>query len=208
MMLRILAAALFVITASSANALPTVRIVWDKGCGATCPSELNTANATVGEEVTAYVVLDGDATSPPVTGVFVTVAFDNEKLTALSGGELATVNLPGMGNEFAPLTLGVNIFQAEGDIRNFDTSTLATGLATDVSRTLGSLVFRIEQFTNTADNDDGAVANLSNTGLDAITGPGNANFVAATVVPEPSAALIGGASLLTLLGLKRRRDRS
>lgn len=206
----ILAVVAFLLMAGSAHAFPTVSIVWADGQGG-ATAVLSSPAASSSH--TAYIVLTGDPGEPPVLGVFVSIEYDTSELTSVNGApgfpatEMPLVNLPGMGNEFSPLSIGTNEV-TPGIITNFDEKTLATGLETAVSVTLGTIIFHIVSADGSAGEAD-VIASLQNSGTDTITGGGgNAVFVGADVVPEPASASLGAAALLTLLGLKRLRGRT
>ena len=207
MTIRILALVAFLLAAGSAQAIPTVAIVWRAPQHA---ATIGTPSVSASATVTADVVLRGDSSGPSIIGVFVSIEYDTAELTALNVTELASVNLPGMGNSMSPVLSGTGEL-VPGIITNFEEATLTTGLATDESRTLGSVVFHIVAATGDASDVD-VIASLQNAGTDTISGAGGAtlgaDFVGASVVPEPASAALGGAALLTLLGLKRLRGRT
>ena len=208
------AALLFMSTAASA--LPTVNMLWRQPPGNSPTAAgagviLQTPTIGVGSTVIADIVLTADGSPGIVTGVFVSIAFDATELTGVGGRELASVNLPGMGNTFAPVGVGVSGGGTSGLFTNFDTGTLATGLTTG-TRTLGSVKFTVTAIT--ADSDPDVIANLDNAGTDTIAtnvGSSGATFGGAyigdnsPVVPEPTTALLLGAGLLGL-GFAGRRN--
>ena len=204
MKIRILALVGLLLSAGTAQALPTISMIWrDTGTDL-----IGTPTIAVNDRVLADVVLTGDSTGPAIKGVFITIEFNTAKLEATGALELPSVNLPGMGNSFSPVGVGVAIDNVAGLVTNFDEATTATGLATDGTVTLGSVAFTVVAATGTAGDVD-VVGSLQNAGTDTIaTASGNstANFLAASVVPEPASAALGAAAIATLLGLKRRRN--
>jgi hypothetical protein len=211
MKIRILALVGLLLSAGTAQALPTISMIWRDPANPTGPAlgdVIGTPTIAVNDRVVADVVLTGDATGPSVNGVFITIEFNTGKLFATGAQELATVNLPGMGNSMSPIGIGTAIDNTLGRVTNFDEGTTTTGLATSESRTLGSVAFQVVAATGTV-NDPDVVGSLVNVGTDTISttaGASGANFVSAAVVPEPASAALGVAALATLLGLKRRRN--
>ena len=200
------AAGALLLAATTASALPSVDIVWRSTGGST----IGTPGTNASAPVTAAIVLRGDSAGPAILGVFVSIVYDTTELTNVGANparEEPTVNLPGMGNQFSPLGIGTNEVVL-GTITNFDQKTLATGLATDESVTLGSIKFHV--LNPVGDNTDiDVIANIDNTGTDTITGPSGANFVGASLtgpaVPEPTTALLVIAGLAGL-GYAGRRN--
>ncbi|MEE2662582.1 MAG: PEP-CTERM sorting domain-containing protein [Myxococcota bacterium] len=186
----------FLLASSAAQALPSISIIW-RGVGATLVSPAGTSNHI------ADIVLTSDVVT--IGGVFISIEFDAAELQAVNATELAVVNLPGMGNEFAPVSVGTVIDNGAGLIIEFDEATLSTGLVGGVTRTLGSVTFHVVAGAN--DNTDiDVIASLQNPGIDAITiaggGTTNGTFVGASVtgpvVPEPTTALLVIAGLAGL----------
>ena len=193
------AALLFISTA--AYAVPSVDMVWRS----TQSNVISTPTISVSNTVIADIVLRNDG-APNVNGVFISIAFDNTELFGLGAVEIASVNLPGMGNSMAPVGVGTNMDNANGVVTNFDLATTTAGLATG-SRTLGSVKFHVIAAVGNGEAD--VQANLNNAGTDTISttaGPApNATFGFASlngpeipIVPEPTTALLLGAGLLGL----------
>ena len=129
-----------------------------------------------------------------ILGVFISIEFDATELQAVSAKELATINLPGMGNEFRPISTSTLIDNGLGKVTDFDEATLSTGLTAGNTVTLGSVTFRVASTTG-GPTDIDVIASLQNTGLDAIVGGGDsalidANFIGASVVPEPTTVML------------------
>ena len=198
-----------VLVASSAQALPTIALKWRTSGTATVASP-----AASSVQIADIVIT---TVSQTVNGIFVSIEFDQVELQATGAKELAAVSLPGMGNEFSPITVGTTINNTAGLVTLFDEATLATGLAGGNVRTLGSVTFHVVGAANDATDID-VIASVQNTGIDAITSPPDvvigANFVGASVtgptpppVPEPTTALllIAGVAGLSYVG---RRSRS
>jgi hypothetical protein len=207
-----IASLLLALFSSSAQALPSIDVVWRTNQAASL-------SASVSSTVTADIVLRGSSSSV-VTGVFLTIGFDREELHAIGAKEFLTVNLPSMGNLFSPVVPGVVIDNLTGRVTNFEQATLSTGLATSDSRTLGSVRFHVENPTGGSGDED-VRASLENAGIDALiigsetleAGPGvqaAVNFGAASIdpiglLPEPSTPLlvVGGLSMLGWAGRRR-----
>ena len=197
--------------ASTAHAVPSIRILWHENQS---PTVAVSPSATVH----ADIVLQGEAPLV-IAGVFVTIEFDESELQAIGGSELGMVNLPGMGNAFKPIEGGVDIDNVAGQVTLFDQATLATGFATSGSRTLGSVTFHVLNPTGGTGEAD-VIVSLANTGIDAIVidgvtieaGPGRAAHIAfegadviLAAVPEPATGLLllGGAAALVCAGRRR-----
>ena len=207
-----IASLLLALSSSSAQALPSIDVVWRANQAASL-------GASASSTVVADIVLRGSSSSV-VTGVFLTVGFDRVELHAIGASELAIVNLPGMGNYFSPVVPGVVIDNLTGRVTNFEQATLSTGLATSESRTLGSVRFHVRNPSGGSGEED-VRASLQNAGIDALVidnetleaGPGvqaAVNFGAASLdaiglLPEPSTALlvVGGLSMLAWAGRNR-----
>ena len=231
MKIRILAAMVALLVAGSVQALPTVSIIWKQ----TGTDTINADSVNVGDLVNANIVVTADPEADPsIVGVFVTIEFNNSKLDVSCGGgagppsacggfEIPTVNLPGMGNTWSPIGLGVDCFQegAPGTFppalqgvplcASFDQASASSpGLNSGNTRTLGSITFELLDVSGGVTDVD-VIASLANTGQDSISMSNGTNsdgtFESAAVVPEPMSSALGGAALLTLLGLKRRRAR-
>ena len=130
---------LFAFAPSAASALPTVSVEWrDAGTFLAAP-------------VSSTAILDVAVTadSAGLVGIGITVQFDASTLTYLSGQEFTRVDLPGMGNLFMPLGLGIST-AAPGELRLFDQVSLATGLGVGQTATLGSFKFRLAAPTATS----------------------------------------------------------
>jgi hypothetical protein len=197
------AAAGLILAAGAAQALPSISILWQANGTATIGTPTITGSSTI----VADIVLTTDVAT--IIGVFLTIEFDASELQALSFKEI-TVNLPGMGNEFNPLLAGGTIDNVNGLVLNFDTQTLATGLAGGLTRTLGSVTFHVvSSVLPPADID--VIASLQNAGIDSFEASGGAslggNFTGASVtgVPEPTTALLVIAGLAGL-GYAGRRS--
>jgi hypothetical protein len=208
----VLAASAILLMGTAASALPTINMIWRApGVGA----NIGTATGGIGPSSTIFadIVLVADGVNT-VTGVFISIAFDPTELFALGAQELNPVSLPGMGNQFSPISTGVFITETSpgvqaGTITNFDQQTTATGITTG-TRTLGSVKFHVIAATGTGEDD--VIANLSNVGTDTIstpTGDITANFNGASVngpvVPEPTTAILVIAGLAGL-GYAGRRN--
>jgi len=192
----------FLFATSSAHALPSIAMIW-RGSGATIVSPA-ASSAHI-----ADIVLTTDVLT--IQGVFISIEFDATELQATGALELPTVGLPGMGNEFAPITVGTTIDNVAGLVTLFDEATLATGLVGGNTRTLGSVAFHVVAAANDASDID-VIASLQNTGIDALTTAGggttNGTFVGASItgpVPEPTTALLVIAGLAGL-GYAGRRS--
>ncbi len=199
-----------VLLSTNAQALPSLSIIWQANGTATIGTPTITGSSTI----VADIVLSTDPADPlAVNGVFLTIEFDTTELQALSAKELSAVNLPGMGNQFAPITAGTETDNDLGFILSFDQATLATGLIGPETRTLGSVTFRVVNTGPTGDETDiDVIASVQNMGVDGITlkvtpsQTTTGNFIGAAVVPEPAAAVLGMVALGVLLELKRRRS--
>ena len=196
----LVAAAALVLAASSAQALPSISIIWRDTGTAT----IGTPTVSASSIVIADVVIHSDANF--TNGVFISIEFDVTELQAIGAAELASVNLPGMNNFYVPVVPGVTLVDnTNGIIEGFDQHTLGTGLGVaSVFKTLGSVRFHV--VTVLGDPPEDVIASLQGA-LDAIffsTGPGSANFVGA-FLPEPTTAilLIGG---IAGLGYASRRS--
>ncbi len=203
------AAAGLVLAAGAAQALPSISIIWQANGTATIGTPTITGSSTI----VADIVLSTDpAGALAVNGVFLTIEFDTTELQALSAKELTTVNLPGMGNQFAPITAGTVIDNGLGFVLGFDQATLATGLIGTQTRTLGSVTFHVVSSVLPATDVD-VIASLQNIGVDGITlkvtpsqtTDGNFNGASVTGVPEPTTALLVIAGLAGL-GYAGRRS--
>jgi len=112
------------------------------------------------------IILNVDNGANTVTGVFISVSYTNEVSFTGAGGELAAVDLPGMGNEFVPLTSGLT--DNGSIVSNFDTGTLGVGLVAGNSRTLGSMVFSINQANRNNDGLPDLTVVVQQNGIDGI----------------------------------------
>ena len=238
MKIRILAAIAVLLAASSVQALPTVSIIWKQ----TGTNVIDAAsNFAPGDLVNANIVVTADPVADPsIVGVFLTIEFNNAKLDVSCGGgsgppncggfEIPVVNLPGMGNTWSPIGLGVDCYQAGAPgtfppalqgvplCANFDVANAsAPGLNSGNTRTIGSITFELLDVSGGVTDID-VIASINNAGADSISVLDNTvdpaaafnsagTFESAAVVPEPVSSVLGGAALLTLLGLKRRRAR-
>ena len=198
-----------------ARAIPSLSLLWKTGT----PADRSVLVANPGDEAVADIVLTGVFESA-ITGVFITIEFDNGELEALSGFEIPTVNLPGMGNSFSPIAAGVTVNNVSGVIENFDQATVDAGFQSLQSRTLGSVTFRVVNPSVAAGEQDVRIT-LSNVGIDAIvinqatleaSTPGLVSafaFESAEVVsgamPEPTTSLLilGGLVMLGYAGRRR-----
>jgi hypothetical protein len=199
------AAAGLVLAAGAAQALPSISIIWQANGTATIGTPTITGSSTI----VADIVLTTDVQT--INGVFVSIEFDTTELTANSVKELNSVNLPGMGNQFAPILAGATINNSLGLIEGFDQASLATGLVGGNTRTLGSVTFHVVSSVLPAADID-VIASLQNTGVDGIIeAAGGTNiggtFTGASVtgVPEPTTALLVIAGLAGL-GYAGRRS--
>ena len=205
---RILAlVAAAVLVASSAQAAPSVEMVW-RGVGATLVSPAASTTAT------ADIVLM--ATTETVQGVFISIEFDATELQVVGAAEFAGINLPSMGNEFSPIFFGTTTDNEAGLVTLFDEVTLATGLVAGNMVTLGSVTFHVVAATG-APSDIDVIASVQNPGIDSLslgntvycqsTNPTGCDFVGARVTPEPTTALLLIAGIAGL-GYVGRRPRS
>ncbi|MEE2665627.1 MAG: thrombospondin type 3 repeat-containing protein, partial [Myxococcota bacterium] len=164
---------------------PSIDMIWRSSGAATLP--LPPGPST---EIADIVLRTNEQT---VTGVFISIEFDNGELQATAARELAVVNLPGMGNQFGPVIAGTTIDNSAGLVTMFDEATIATGLVGGNSRTLGSVTFHVVNASSGSFDID-VIASLQNTLFDAILGPSGvpiaATFVGASVTgsgePPPS----------------------
>lgn len=195
-----------ILVSGSASAIPTIDLIWR----ANGLPEIGTPTIVAGQEIIADVVLTGDSSGVSTTGVFVSFDYDDTELTAIGAVEETSVNLPGMANSFAPLSLGTAIDAGNSLILNFDQATLSTGLNVAQAVTLGSVRVRADNPMGEAGDDDiDLVAGIFNQGVDTIStsaGDGTAIFNGAEVLPEPGAGTLAAVALATLLGLRRRRS--
>jgi hypothetical protein len=204
MKLRSLAlAASMMLVAPSAIAINAVDLVF-RGAG----TEVSTATASVSSIVIADVVLTADTLG--ISGVGISIAFDAAELQYQSGVEFTSVNLPGMGNVFAPLQIGFTLVDnSVGLLEGFDQADLSgLGLVSSTA-TIGSMKFHVGALVN--DNTDiDIIANsngLADGFVDSVGGNvNNVVFNGASVVPEAGAVSLGALALATLLALKRRRS--
>jgi hypothetical protein len=196
--------------AGSASALSSVNVLWKS-------NGLDTITPTAGQTVTAIIVLEGDSVG--IGGVFVTILFDTTELDVISVSEnQGPAAKVGMGNQFAPLSAGVTIDEAGGQILGFDS---AAGLSTgciNCTITIGSVVFNAVAPVGLAGTEsDVSLAVLPN-GIDGIVSAfggslggalttaafGDAEVVGAAL-PEPTTALLVVGGLLGL-GYAGRRS--
>lgn len=174
------------LSSGPAQALPSISIIWRSSGTATLVSP------AASSDVVADIVLTTDA--EVIRGVFISIEFDATELQAVSAQELATINLPGMGNEFRPISPSTLIDNGIGQVTDFDEATLSTGLGGGNTVTLGSVTFRVASTTGGATDID-VIASLHKIGTDAIVGGGDgalidANFIGASVVPEPTTTML------------------
>ena len=140
------------------------------------------------EIVVVDVIATGDAAG--LIGVGVTIFYD--EATFISGGEFTSVNLPGMGNSFTPLSLGV--VDAGDRLNGFDQATLATGCIS-CTVTLGSFKFAVGPGSGPLAETDIIAAVVPGTADDIIAGnggvvSGSTLFSGVTIVPEPMTAIL------------------
>ena len=196
----LLVAAGFVVAAGAAQALSSVFIVW-RGIGT--GAESVAASTTL----IADIVLTADTNG--VAGIQITISFDATELQVIGGGEFTPANLPGMGNQFDPLTIGVTVDNTTGTISRFDQATLTTGLSSGDTATLGSFKFHVVGAAGTIGDDD-VLANTGGIG-DGLLGQDNitvsGTFSGAQVfhTPEPTTAVLLLAGLVGL-GYAGRRS--
>lgn len=207
----IASAFLLLMCASTAHALPSIQIIWQD-------TQTPTLAASPSATAVADIVLRGEEPLV-ISGIFVSIEFDASELQAVGGRELFAVNLPGMGNVFVPVGIGVTLDNVAGVVTNFDQATLEGGLATTDSRTLGSVRFHVLNPTGGTGEAD-VIVSLKNVGIDAIVldgdaieaGPGRAMLIAfdgADVIlaaPEPATGLLllCGVAGLGYAGRRRR----
>jgi len=163
------------LAASAAQAIPSIAIKWRSSGTATLVSPAATSTQV------ADIVLT--TVTQVVNGVFISIEFDNVELTAIAAREVSSVNLPGMGNVFRPISPGTTIDNASGLVTLFDTGTSSTGLAGGHVRTLGSVTFQIVAAWNSSADID-VIASLQNSLFDDVVGLTEAigaNFVGAAV---------------------------
>lgn len=196
----LVAAAGLAITSGAAQAIPTLSIIWQSTGTATIFSPA--ASSTI----VADIVLTTNTLT--VDKVFISIEFDAGELQAVSARELSVVDLPSMGNQFSPLTKGTTIDNGLGLVEFFDQVNFSTGLVGGNTRTLGSVTFHVVGAANSSGDID-VIGSLQNVGVDTFGGPtGNlfgGNFVGASIVPEPTTALLVIASLAGL-GYAGRRS--
>jgi len=199
-------AAALLFSSTAAYAVPSVDIIWRS----TSSNVISTPTISASDIVVADIVLSNDG-APAVNGVFISIAFDNTELFGIGAAELASVNLPGMGNTMAPVGVGVNVDNANGVFTNFDEATTTAGL-TSGTRTLGSVKFHVIAASGVGEAD--VQANINNTGTDSIgttnglsddTTFGAASLNGPPVVPEPTTAILVIAGLAGL-GYAGRRN--
>ena len=194
-----------VLLATSALALPSIAMIWrDPGTGLPgFGATIGTPSVSASSIVIADVVITNDIANP-VIGVFISIEFDAGELQAIGATELALVRLGGK-NIFTPISLGVILIDnTNGIIEGFDQATLNFGCCLG-SETLGSVRFHVRAATGSPGEND-VIGSLQGR-VDAIgtpSGPGSANFVGATVLPEPTTAalLSGGIAGLVYAGRK------
>jgi hypothetical protein len=182
------AAATFLFS-GTAQAINSVDIVW-RGFGFT----VATPTVTESSILIADIVLTADTAG--ISGVGISIAFDASELQYMSGVEFTSVNLPGMGNVFNPLAIGVSSDNTGGLITGFDQADLAgVGLVAS-TRTLGSMKFHVGPGRYGLDPLDlDIIANSSGQadGFVDSAGAPLANpvvFNGASVTPEPTTALL------------------
>lgn len=148
---------LTLLAAAPAAALSSITLQWRGNGGDT--HLLSTDN----QIVDIVLTVDGDT----ISGVFWSVNYTNEvSFIAGPGNELATVNLPGMGNAFNPIATGIN--DTGSVLENFDEATLATGLVTGNAVTLGSIKFSINTGNRNSDNLADVTVLIQQNGIDGI----------------------------------------
>jgi hypothetical protein len=192
------AAAGLVLASSAAQATPTLSIIWQSTGTATLVSP--TASATI---VADIVIATNTLT---VRGIFISIEFDVSELQAISASELQVVNLPGFGREFRPLASGTSIDNTNGLVENFDQQTLSSGMFGGQTRTLGSVTFHVVGAANSSGDID-VIVSLQNAGIDDLNGPSGSFggvFVGASVVPEPTSAILAMAGIAGLGYASRR----
>lgn len=173
------------LAASAAQAIPSIAIKWRSTGTATIASPAATSTQIADIVITTV--------TQTVNGIFISIEFDNVELTAIAANEIARVNLPGMGNEFTPVTIGTTIDNASGLVTLFDQHSLTTGLAGGHVRTLGSVTFHIVAAIGTSFDID-VIASLQNSFVDdvvSLTEPIGANFVGAAVSGLPDSDMDG-----------------
>ena len=122
------------LAASSAQAITSVSMIWrDPGSGTPgFGATIGTPSVSASSIVIADIVLAADAAG--VTEVFISIEFDATELQAITTFpmevELASVNLPGMGNFFLPMTPGVSFDNINGLIEGFDQVTFGSAQST------------------------------------------------------------------------------
>lgn len=167
------------LAASAAQAIPSIAIKWRSTGTATIASPAATSTQIADIVITTV--------TQTVNGIFISIEFDNVELTAIAANEIARVNLPGMGNEFTPVTIGTTIDNASGLVTLFDQHSLTTGLAGGHVRTLGSVTFHIVAAIGTSFDID-VIASLQNSFVDGVfnlTESIGANFVGAAAAGPP-----------------------
>jgi len=194
------AAALALVT-GPAQALPSVAIVWQSSGSATLFSPAASSTLVADIVLTTHI--------ETITGIFISIEFDSAELQAISANELATINLPGMGNEFSPISNFTAIDNELGLITGFDEATLATGLRGGHSVTLGSVTFQVVSATGDPGDID-VIASLQNVGTDDVVRRGDPSsigvtFFGASLVPEPTTATLLAAGIAGLAYAARKR---
>ncbi len=165
------------LAASPAAALSSVDLEWRGTGGSTTITVAGSASV----QLIADIVLRVESGASTVGGVFISIAVDENfgnELDVTLGKELSTANLPGMGNEFAPLSQGTLVLDnvveagtplfAQHLITQFDQATTSTGATGGASVTLGSIVFTTNQANLVGDGQTDVRVLVRQDGIDAM----------------------------------------
>ena len=195
------------LAAGSATAASSISLVWGHNLTATADASPS-GSVAASSQITAHIVLSADAVG--VAGVFISVLFDTSELQAVAA--LEKVAKVSMGNSFSPASPGFVIDNTAGEVTNLDwTVGLATGCIS-CTVTLGTVTFHVVSGVG-GPGDIDAIAAVSNPGVDAIIAVGGADvsgttiFNGASVVPEPTTAILVVGGLLGLGYAGRRSNR-
>jgi hypothetical protein len=206
MFAAVVAVAGLVLGAGAAQAINSVDIVW-RGFGSTVEAPTTVTASSI---LIADIVLTADTAG--ISGAGVSIQFDAAELEYLSGVEFTSVNLPGMGNVFAPLQIGLTrVDNTAGVIEGFEQADLSgVGLVAS-TRTLGSMKFHVKPNPSYGpDTDIDIIANSNGLADGFVNSVGGqlANpvvFNGASVTPEPTTAVLVLAGLAGL-GYAGRRS--
>ena len=155
---------LTILAAAPAAALSSVTLQWRGNGGDTRLADAG--NALPNQIVDIVLTVDGGANT--VIGVFWSVNYTNEvSFIAGPGNELASVNLPSMGNTMEPISAGID--DTGSVLQNFDQASLSTGLEAGNSVTLGSIKFSINEGNRQDDGLADVTVLIQQNGIDGIS---------------------------------------